>query len=108
MVGNKIQIVSTRYARYGFHRIRNKIEKPANKCFIHLPAGFSILFFAWLNANAYYFLKKSGILIDCSFTVAFGALGVSRVGVVPPTDLLGICVVPPPCVGAAPKSIFGA
>lgn len=54
-----------------------------------------------------YFLKKSGILIDCSFTLLVGVLGVSKVGVVPPTGLLGADVVPPPCVGAAPKSNLG-
>ena len=40
------------------------------------------------NMNSY-FLKKSGILIDCSFTRLVGVLGVSMEGDVPPTVLLG-------------------
>ena len=36
------------------------------------------------NMNSY-FLKKSGILIDCSFTRLVGVLGVSMEGDVPPT-----------------------
>lgn len=45
--------------------------------------------------SRYYFLKKSGILIDCSFTLLVGVLGVSREGDVPPTGRLGIAVAPP-------------
>ena len=55
----------------------------------------------------YYFLKKSGILIDCSFTLLVGVLGVSKDGVVPPTGRFAALVVPPPFVGAMPKSILG-
>ena len=61
-----------------------------------------------LLCHLIYFLKKSGILIDCSFTFAVGVLGVSNVGTVPPTGLLGTCVVPPPIVGAAPISTLDA
>lgn len=41
-------------------------------------------------AEHIYFLKKSGILIDCSFTLLVGVLGTSRVGEVPPAGFLGI------------------
>ena len=40
-----------------------------------------------------YFLKKSGILIDCSFTVPDGVLGCCSVGIVPPV-VLGATVLP--------------
>ena len=55
----------------------------------------------------YYFLKKSGILIDCSFTLLVGVLGVSSVGVVPPTGLLTAGPFEL-SFAAAPKSILGA
>ena len=65
------------------------------------PYGLVILFS--------YRLKKSGILIDCSFTFGDGAFGVSSVGdccgaVI---GLLGTDVVAPPLVGAMPRSSFG-
>ena len=53
-----------------------------------------------------YFLKKSGILIDCSFTLLVGVLGVSRDGVVPPTVLLGV-VPAAPVLEAIPISSCG-
>lgn len=56
------------------------------------------------HKSLYYFLKKSGILMDCSFTLLVGVLGVSNVGAVPPTGLLVVAVVPLPALGAAPKS----
>ena len=54
-----------------------------------------------------YFLKKSGILIDCSFTLLVGVLGVSSVGVVPPTGLLTVGPFEL-SFAAVPKSILGA
>ena len=56
-----------------------------------------------------YFLKKSGILIDCSFTLLVGVLGTSSVGDVPPAGFLGIA--PPaafPFGEIIPMSICGA
>ena len=53
-----------------------------------------------------YFLKKSGILMDCSFTLLVGVLGVSKDGAVPPTGRLGIAEAPP-FAEVMPKSSLG-
>ena len=53
----------------------------------------------------FYFLKKSGILMDCSFTLLVGVLGVSSEGVVPP---IGRFSPLPLLVGTAPASDLGA
>lgn len=55
-----------------------------------------------------YLLKKSGILMDCSFTFGDGVFGVSSVGAgCGAADLLGTAVVAPPLDGAIPRSSFG-
>ena len=51
-----------------------------------------------------YLLKKSGILMDCSFTLLVGVFGVSSVGTVPPAGFLVPAVVPPFLDGAMPRS----
>ena len=43
-----------------------------------------------MSACPAYFLKKSGILMDCSFTLLEGVLGCCMVGMVPPCGLSGI------------------
>ena len=58
-------------------------------------------------AEHIYFLKKSGILIDCSFTLDEGTFGVSNVGAVPPTVLLGIAAPAPFTAEAPPRSTLG-
>lgn len=60
-----------------------------------------------LHMSLYYFLKKSGILMDCSFTLLVGVLGVSNDGAVPPTGLLGAAVVSLPVLDPVPKSSLG-
>lgn len=72
------------------------------------PGRWSFVFtFTRFDTDMYYFLKKSGIFIDCSFTLLVGVLGASNDGLVPPTGLLGAAVVPPPFVGAMPRSSLG-
>ena len=68
------------------------------------------VFFTEPYNNTYlYFLKKSGILIDCYFTLLVGVLGVSSDGVVPPTGLLGTVAPVPtvPVLGVTPISALG-
>ena len=59
--------------------------------------------------DIFYLLKKSGILIDCSFTFGDGVFGMSSDDACcgAAAVLLGTAVVPPFLVGAMPKSSFG-
>ena len=62
------------------------IQKESKKLIRFFDSFIHSILYSNMNS---YFLKKSGILIDCSFTRLVGVLGVSMEGDVPPTVLLG-------------------
>ena len=96
MVPGTRQIFSTE--KHRFRRNTKDFEKDRKKKTVHdAQSSETILIF--------YFLKKSGILMDCSFTLLVGVLGVSSEGVVPP---IGRFSPLPLLVGTAPASDLGA